>query len=478
MKTFCGNKIIKYIVLLFLFFTSVTYSLNESDQSSFHTIDQQFIEMFGNERLSSFTTKKGTPLIQLPLEKCMIHLVKDHWKELSEEQLIFLLERALTLDHPRLLEKVYREGPAYAGDSFGLDTLILRKGSQKLKFHFFYDVLLPSTYFYQRGSHYRSVIRHEYEWKKAVGFYDPFENASTTGPVFTDFDKDSSSKTRLYSCQPNFEGLLPDLADYVAPEYQKERIVFFHGQRAIWMFLEKIYRKLYEMTFHKKFPKNFVPLRFTLHSSLIEEDLERIMAQTAPFRNDPYRHSLLFVNLHLDAGNHGQNSLVYATENFDQKTNNVDDNNYSFIHSFLVEMFKEFRLEALYQTLTERTPDLFMKLKNTFDEAITDQGYYGRLLVISMPRPLARKLSYFASIDGTYLGISDTVTFADRYPHVHYQNAFVLMLTEELINPEAAIKAGVKIVGFDPAFYWQTEKAMQFEKELDEAFKTIQRMES
>ena len=363
-----------------------------------------------------------------------------------------------------------------------MDELILKGGSQKLKFYFFYDVLLPSRYSYYSVPR-RSHIENELEWKRAVNFYDPFENIAVSGPLFSNFDKNYSLKTRLYARKPNFESLLPDIADYVAQEYQKGRIVFFHGQSSIWMFLEKMYRRLYERAFHRKFPEDFISLRFKLHSSLVEEDLARIKAEWRPFREEPYRHSLLFANLHLDAGDAGQNTLAYVTENMDQKTNNVHDDDFSFVSSFLSDIFKDCGLETIYQKLSESVPNLFVELKKTYKEAIAEQGYYGRLLVISMPRELAQKLSYPANYDGgkrsflfcitnkepfTTIQTYDTLEIADRYDHMPERNEFVLMLTEELINPDAAKRAGVKIVGFDPAFYWQTEKAMKFERKLDE----------
>jgi hypothetical protein len=254
------------------------------------------------------------------------------------------------------------------------------------------------------------------------------------------------------------------------------------------MLLEKIYRRVYELAFHQKISENFIPLRFKLHSSLVEEDLERIKTQLMPYRNAPYSDSLFFASLHLDAGDGGQNTINYITLNHSQKTNNINKDDFSFADSFISDMFKEFGLENLYQQLSESYPTGFTDLKKTFDEAIADQGYYGRLLVISMPRQLAQKLSYSADWDGDTrffrifsenegsLRTCDTTVLADHYDHMPERNEFVLMLAEDLINPEAAKHADVKIVSFDPAFYWQTEKAMNFEKELEGFFNIIQKL--
>lgn len=476
-----------FTFLLFLFLTSATLPFDKADNSSFDAIDQQFIQMFGNEMLSSFTTEAGVPLVGLPLKERVASLVIDHWDELTEEQLVFLFELALTLDHPQLLKILYEE----KGGWRNMDKLILNNGTQKLKFYFFYDVLLPSAYAYYQTPR-RSHIENELEWKTAVGFYDPFENITIPGPLFSHFDKNYSLKTRLYARRQNFEGLLPDIADYVAGEYQKERIVFFHGQHAIWMFLERIYRKIFEIAFRKKFPKDFIALRFKLHSSLVEKDLEHIKAQWQPYREGPYRDSLLFVNLHFDAGDAGGNTLTYVTENLDQKTSNLNDNDFSFVSAFLSDIFKECGLETTYQKLSKLYPNIFIELKKTYYKAIAEQGYYGRLLVISMPQELAQKLSYLTDWDGgKKLGrictknkesfditrTSDPTLLARHYDTMPERNEFVLMLTEELINPDAAMQAGVKIVGFDPVFYWQTEKAMKWEHKLDEVITLIETMQ-
>ncbi len=449
-----------HLLLTFLLFTSLTLPLDKTEGPSIHDKDQQFVQMFGDKMLSSFTTKKGVPLIHLPLKKRILCLVIDYWSKLTKEQLIFLFE--LALNDPGLLKDLYyRQGRL-------MKSLILTEGSQKLKLHFFYDVLLPST-----GLYYGiASIDHELEWKRAINFYDPFESITVAGPLFSDFDKRFWPKTALYTHKQNFEGLLPDIAEYVAEEYKQDRIVLFHAHAAIWIGLGALYRALDEYKHGRQLSSTFFHTRFWTHSPLSEEEITK---KEFKWERNSNRNVLLFTTLHLADGYRGNNTLEYILESYDQ----ISREGIS-VTSWIKEMFMELDMDSEYQKLLEKKPTIFQELRALCHEATNDQGGYGQLLVISLPKKLASKLSYLSDNDGerTFISIdgiktSDTVTIAEHFGKTPFNKQFVLKLSEDIINPEAAKKAGVKIVAFDPAAYWRTEKYRKVEAKIQEIIELI-----
>lgn len=74
------------------------------------------------------------------------------------------------------------------------------------------------------------------------------------GPLFSNYMKKYNKGMFLAHSvdNENFYNLLPDIVDYVEKKYSKNRIVLFHGQSSDWIFLEALYRRLYEKKITQK----------------------------------------------------------------------------------------------------------------------------------------------------------------------------------------------------------------------------------
>jgi hypothetical protein len=357
--------------------------------------------------------------------------------------------------------------------------IVLKNGSPELKKQFFYRVYLP---LYKKngtekyGSERYGCVEGDWQelrkWTDALHLYDPLDQIKTPGPLFSEFNKNLLFKLYTQHDEPNIDGLFPEIAEYVAEEYKHDRIVLFHAHGKDWIALGALYRALDEYKQGRKLPSTFLHTRFWTHSPLSQEDLAKEELQ---WKHNTDRNTLLFTTLHFADGVQGNNTLWYFITNFDQKTKRGQS-----INHLIKEMFVELDMVCEYQKLLEKNPTIFQELQAVCDEAIKEQGNYGQLLIISLPKKLARKLSYlsedsgqrkYTNIDG--VKTSDTVTIAEHFERTAFDKQIALKLSEEIINPEAAQKAGVKIIAIDPAAYWRTEKYRKAEAKIQEIIELI-----
>lgn len=353
-------------------------------------------------------------------------------------------------------------------------TLIFNKGSENQIIRYFKNY--PSLFSEQQ----RKIIIHKILEQQSL--YNPLEKEAQEGPLFSSYLEKRPEQffafLKLQEEDPNFYNLLPAIRAQVEYEYANDRIVLFHGQRANWMLLEKLYNRLESLNQTIEYP-NFIHLRFQKHSDLSEDEVQEIRKNgkkresNGGIQNDP----ILFTNLHPSANSHQlDNSWDRAIHNHDLSADNL-------FEVRLQKIFENLNLFEEYKALNNKSPKIFLELYQLFSDAIREQGNHGRLLAISMPAELAKKITYATD----YCAIpnpcrikdqttTDTAEIARNYNHVACDNQFALILSEEIINPEAAAKAGVKIVGFDPAFYWQTEKSQKVLKKLDEIIELIRKI--
>ena len=271
---------------------------------------------------------------------------------------------------------------------------------------------------------------------------------------------------------PCFEKLIPCIVDHTETEYEKNRIVLFHGQKADWILLERIYHALSNLELKKEYPSDFAHLRFQKKSSLSDNKANIINKQGIAYKpgyrikSDP----IIFTNLHL-AGNHpGCNSLSYAIGNFDRSGDNI-------FKTMLSSMFSDLGLMQEYNHLQKKHPRIFDQLYQLFSDAIKEEGKHGRLLAISMPQELANRITYNCTDSGARIGITNTSTLAANYDQItNDDDQFALILTEEIINPEAAQQAGVKIIGFNPAFYFKTKKSLKVLEKIEEIRQLVKKI--
>ena len=362
--------------------------------------------------------------------------------------------------------------------------IVLKNGSPELKKQFFYKVY---THLYQSkgkqiylSNRYGCVAGDWQElkkWTDALDLYDSLEQVQAEGPLFSDLNKNLLFKLHTPHEHPNIDALLPVIAEYVAEEYKQNRIVLFHAHASDWIGLGALYRTLDEYKHGRKLPRTFFHTRFWTHSPLSEDDVAK---KELEWKRGSTQNVLLFTTLHFADGYEGNNTLQYVLESFDQMIKGGicrDD--------LIEEMFVELGMISEYQKLLEKRPTIFQELCNLCDEAIKEQGNYGELFIISMPKELARKLSYLADDDGRRKNIyidkvktSDTVTIAELFRKAPFNKQIILKLSEEIINPEAAEKAGVKIIAVDPAAYWRTEKYRKVEAKIQEIIELIKEMQN
>ena len=101
-----------------------------------------------------------------------------------------------------------------------------------------------------------------------------------------------------------------------------------------------------------------------------------------------------------------------------------------------------------------------------------------------MPKEMAKKLSHFADYSGQEDKItinefptSDTATIAEHYVQIKLLDHFIIKLSEEITDPIAAAKAGVKIVAFDPTAHQGTEKYLHAQEELRKFVAEVKRLQ-
>ena len=277
----------------------------------------------------------------------------------------------------------------------------------------------------------------------------------------------------------NFYNLLPDIVDYVEKQYTQKKIVLFHGNSSEWIFLEALYRRLYEQKNNIKIDPNYRFLRFTDHSALSEKEIATIKTAGVSYRYDNHLSekpaTILFTNLHPFINDAGANSWLFALDNRDfAGTGRIDQ--------MLPTIFNNLNMTHEYEQFQKKYPEAIKELKELFDNAIKEQGGYGQLLVISLPENLAERLTYSTDPEGRpqqHLSnnqelTTSTVTLAKKSYDMPTKHQHVLILNQQILNPKAAQKNEVEIKSFDPTAYWRTEKYRTFEKKLDEVVELIE----
>ncbi len=317
---------------------------------------------------------------------------------------------------------------------------------------------------YKTIAHYQDTYSELLELSHTNGYGPFFSNYVEKNPLalleFLPFDN------------PHFYNLIPVISEYVKNEYENNRIVFFHGQRADWLFFRELYNELYHLKNNSSPSEYFIPLRFRDQTALSEKDIETIRQEGTFYspgaKNTEEKDSLFFATLHPAANAFGGNPLAFAHSNADCSRGRED-----FFDTILLQIFKNLDLSQEYDALKNESPETFKELYKLSMQATQEQGDHGPLLVISMPKKLTQKIAYSCDDHGTPLPLSiketlttDPVEIAHNFDHVPEEHQCCLILTQELLNQEAAKKAEVRMVSFDPAFYWGTEKSLQAKKEI------------
>lgn len=331
----------------------------------------------------------------------------------------------------------------------------------------------PATFSEKDLSAIVDRMTHKYE------SFLPLHAHKNSGPLFSDFFKNNPQQLSYllhsYDKHPRFFNLLPAICNYVQKQYDRDRIVLFHGQKAEWILLEKIYSALFSLKNNRTPSPHFRHLRFKEHATLSEQDITRIQKEGAPYKTGikTDNDTILFTNLHLFANDDLCNSWYYACSNYDFSEDN-------FYEKMLIEICTNLGMLEEYKIIKTQQPKLFNDLYTLFTQAVED---HGNLIVISMTKEIAQKLTYSTNTIGTprplpiTAGANNTTTdiciISDNYNRAPRNNTCAVVLSEEIINPEVANKAGVEIVSFDPAFYWKTEKSKKVMEKLDEIIKLI-----
>lgn len=309
----------------------------------------------------------------------------------------------------------------------------------------------------------------------------PLHAHKNSGPLFSDFFKNHPQQLSYllhsYDKHPRFFNLLPAISNYVQKQYDRDRIVLFHGQKAEWILLEKFYSALFSLKNNGTPSPHFRHLRFKENATLKDDEITKIQQEGTPYKTGikTDNDTILFTNLHLFANDDTCNSWHYACNNYDFSEDN-------FYEKMLVEICTNLGMLEEYKTIKNQNPTLFNDLYTLFSQAIED---HGNLIVISMSKELAEKLTYSTNTIGTPRPLpmapggnnatTDIGIISDNYHHAPRNNTCAVVLSEEIINPEVAHKAGVEIVSFDPAFYWQTEQSQKVIEKLEEIIELIRK---
>ncbi len=511
-QSYIAHKIEHYTSFLTLFSDLKTLSHDlskEEKQSIFSELFRKWTTYhlkwhFRNE----FDTAKKV-LVSLPkierfiyLEVIIQELVKAHDTEeryaserffmacldlFSDEQILTFMKKTInTKRSPFTYDPIWLQNKKES--ILKLSETIRKKGSPELQDSFVMqaETYLPKT----------EVEKWILKLKKEK--YRPFNQHKANGPLFSDYAERYQTPalfrlTASYN-SPNFEALFPDIATYVAREYDEKRIVLFHGRSSRWIKLEALFRVLHDFKHKTTTPPSFRYLRFAEHSSLTPQQAQDLQNRGADLfgydlfgcthptpQTEFLKEWVLFTNLVPDACTLSDNSLNYAMRNFDLTSLQIRTT-FNF-DSIIKRIFDTLGLLKEFEYLQCTSPTVFEDLEKLFTEAIEEQGDHGELLVISFPKAIAHQYTYSTRASGEkhYVLINDihtadTVTIAENYAQAPFRNQFALVLAEDIINPEAAERAGVKIVGFDPAFYWQTEKSLKVRKKLAELIELIKEM--
>ena len=182
---------------------------------------------------------------------------------------------------------------------------------------------------------------------------------------------------------PAVKELCIAINDYSAQEEQKGRVTFFHGQAWHWNLCEKLYRSLEETVNKKEVPENFLFLRWK-ERQLYEDDAQEVELQKTGMTWFGEDKRFFFTNSALLSSHSESNSVLFVVNNFDQSTKHRAN-----MHT-LEDIFKSFGLEYEVKLLEKQSPELFIKLEELHAKA----SQYGNFITVSMPQPVAAKVSY------------------------------------------------------------------------------------
>ncbi len=249
------------------------------------------------------------------------------------------------------------------------------------------------------------------------------------------------------------EQLFNKLVQFTAQEYKKGNIVLYHGQQSQWPFLELLFNELCIIRYGIPAPHDFVRLRFTKKALLTDDEVTHIRTHGITYHTfDKYRFKVLFSNLHVLANYRGSNSFLYVATNLDQT---VYYNRFPFKEG-IQDLFTEFRLSDVYDFLIQEDQDVFVKLYELYNAAIKADGNIGRLIAISIPTELAKKITYSTRsgaglnpifINGNFT--TDVVEIAQHFDQVPFENEYCVIISKEISSPAQAYKAQIKMMSCD-----------------------------
>ncbi len=314
-------------------------------------------------------------------------------------------------------------------------------------------------------------------WFKKLAKRSPFlslflPRSRIRGPLFSDYAMNNLYKYLAHNLQcetlpPSVQTMLHELIEFTAEEYKKGNIVLFHGQHAQWAFFEKIFNALLYLKHGKKTPPHFTRIRFTEDPSDLNNCYSGNYGHFRPNKTD-----FIFTNLHPAANSGNTNSLNIFLENEDLTAWSTKLNK-----KYIEAMFYRLGLKEEYCKLKATNPDLFDHLYQTYMAEVVARGNRGRLIAISLSREYASKATYSSgfwgepkplSINGT--STTDVVTISDNHDQVDFVHQCVLELIPELINPDLADAAKIKIRGFTTP---QNTASSQAHKELETEFAKV-----
>ena len=272
---------------------------------------------------------------------------------------------------------------------------------------------------------------------------------------------------QLFYTHPNMLETLYKIIDFTKQETEKGNIVLCHGQADQWAFLQSIYRKLITIKTHKQISDDFVALRFNNTTQLDFEHIKNLRENGIKSYNKD-RFNILFTTIIPFQNDQGSNSYFYATKNFDQSTNRR-------YKGSIESIFKENGMKEEFEYIQKYNSILFDELEKLYKDANQEQGNYGNLICFSLPATLADKLAYPTHSGGAVHPIEINGIQETRISEIiqHFDQAgdwieIALILAPEIIDPEKAQAAGVKIQYFGPTMTQGTEKIIKFEAKLNE----------
>ncbi len=263
-------------------------------------------------------------------------------------------------------------------------------------------------------------------------------------------------------------------------EYLKNRIVLFHGQNDQWAFLETLFKRLLFVSRGVETPKKFVWLRFSQEAGLTNQESAEISIHGVSGEDgkkfEKYRFKVLFANLHLLANHWGSNSLLYTLTNSDQSAGRRFD----FTGS-IENQCAELGMAEEYKQLLAEDPKMFDRLYDLYKSEVLARGDIGRLIVFSLPRPIAQSLCYPTRSGGGVYPLkvngkltTDVTEIADHFDQAPASNEYCLILHQYITDPKKAAEAGVVMETFSSASTEESQKyAQEFERELDRTMNRV-----